>query len=303
MGVLERADGARRIALGGRVLAGRGERCDLRLASPRASGEHAVLTWRDGGWHVRDLGSRNGTLIDGEPLAPGGLRPLPVGATLQLGDADEQWRLVADGPPEAVAVDAAGVFRHAVDGLLALPDPEDPATTVFAAANGRWLAEVAGAPRFVQDADWLEDRWQILLPVGGEAAAATTMLAGGGPSVDRLVLRFAVSQDEEFVQLRVQQGAQLHALPTRGFHYLLLTLARLRHEAPDDVSEAEAGWVYVEDLCRMLDTDPPRLNVDIYRARQQLAALGVREAGRLVERRATSRQLRLGIAGLEIERL
>ena len=69
MGVLERADGARRIALGGRVLAGRGERCDLRLASPRASGEHAVLTWRDGGWHVRDLGSRNGTLIDGEPLA------------------------------------------------------------------------------------------------------------------------------------------------------------------------------------------------------------------------------------------
>ena len=33
-----------------------------------ASAQHALLSWREGQWWLEDLGSRNGTLLNGEPI-------------------------------------------------------------------------------------------------------------------------------------------------------------------------------------------------------------------------------------------
>ena len=55
-------------------------------------------------------------------------------------------------------------------------------------------------------------------------------------------------------------------------------------------------------LCRMLGVDPLKLNTDICRLRKQLGELGVRGAPGIVQRRAGSGQVRIGVGRLEIAR-
>jgi FHA domain len=44
---------------------GRHHSCDIRLTNPRVSRRHARLVFRDGVWIVHDLGSTNGTVVNG----------------------------------------------------------------------------------------------------------------------------------------------------------------------------------------------------------------------------------------------
>jgi pSer/pThr/pTyr-binding forkhead associated (FHA) protein len=57
------------------VLVGRHPHCDVRLRSHRVSRRHCCLTEVDGAVLVRDLGSTNGTLINGRFVEAGRLRP------------------------------------------------------------------------------------------------------------------------------------------------------------------------------------------------------------------------------------
>ncbi len=50
---------------------GRSPRCTLVLNDTFVSATHAILTWRDGQWWLRDAGSTNGTWLNHEPLPPG----------------------------------------------------------------------------------------------------------------------------------------------------------------------------------------------------------------------------------------
>jgi serine/threonine protein kinase len=52
------------------VTIGRGEDNDIVLPSLSVTRRHAQLERADSGWQVRDLGSRNGTFLDGAPLLP-----------------------------------------------------------------------------------------------------------------------------------------------------------------------------------------------------------------------------------------
>src|SRR6266542_1584514 len=55
---------------------GRRKTCDIQLDFANISGTHAELSFRNGIWHVRDMGSTNGVKVNGErtlrrPLRPG----------------------------------------------------------------------------------------------------------------------------------------------------------------------------------------------------------------------------------------
>ncbi len=55
---------------------GRRESCDICLQFPNISGRHCELSYRDGYWYIRDLGSTNGIKVNGtrvfnRPLRPG----------------------------------------------------------------------------------------------------------------------------------------------------------------------------------------------------------------------------------------
>jgi DNA-binding NtrC family response regulator len=65
------------------LLIGRGEECHLRLDDARASRTHAEITHAAGRFTVRDLGSRNGTFLDGERV--GTLAAMEDGAVLTIG--------------------------------------------------------------------------------------------------------------------------------------------------------------------------------------------------------------------------
>ena len=51
------------------LVIGRRPNCDIRLDFENVSGKHCVLKFVRGTWHVRDLGSTNGTTVDGQRIS------------------------------------------------------------------------------------------------------------------------------------------------------------------------------------------------------------------------------------------
>jgi transcriptional regulator with PAS, ATPase and Fis domain len=67
-----------------RTVIGRDETADLQIAAPAVSRRHAEIVWDDGGFTLRDLGSRNGTLLDGSSISEA---PLENASEVRIGDA------------------------------------------------------------------------------------------------------------------------------------------------------------------------------------------------------------------------
>jgi pSer/pThr/pTyr-binding forkhead associated (FHA) protein len=86
---------------------GRAEFSDLRLPDPSVSATHARLQLREGIWSIADLGSANGTKVDGEPIRDE--TALSPGATISIGEVQllfepqDQAGASAGGPRAAVA--------------------------------------------------------------------------------------------------------------------------------------------------------------------------------------------------------
>jgi hypothetical protein len=62
---------------------------DICFYDVRVSREHAEVVYRQDCYYLRDLGSKNGTEIDGERLQPGNLYPLKHNSAIGLGITDE----------------------------------------------------------------------------------------------------------------------------------------------------------------------------------------------------------------------
>jgi hypothetical protein len=114
-------------------------------------------------------------------------------------------------------------------------------------------------------------------------------------------LSFGVSKDEEYVRLHVRQGRLALDLGARAYNYLLLTLARHRlADAAEGCSEDASGWICLDAFSHDASMLPPRVNIDVFRLRRQLASRGVADAERIVERRPRTRQLRIGTGRIAI---
>ncbi len=72
--------------VGRRVVVGRSPDCDVVLNTTSVSRQHAELIFDDAGWRVRDLGSRNGTGVNGTRVA--GERALQSGDVLRIDEFD-----------------------------------------------------------------------------------------------------------------------------------------------------------------------------------------------------------------------
>jgi hypothetical protein len=68
------------------ALLGRGEQADIRLEDTFASSRHARLVPQGEVMVLEDLGSTNGTYLNGEPLR--GPQPLHVGDSIRIGDSE-----------------------------------------------------------------------------------------------------------------------------------------------------------------------------------------------------------------------
>src|SRR5690349_24700634 len=87
-------NGTTELQLPCRAVAGRSSLADIPLASRRVSSEHASFGWTSGRWTVRDLGSSNGTTVNGRPLLTRDRANLAAGSRLCFGGDEEAWQLV-----------------------------------------------------------------------------------------------------------------------------------------------------------------------------------------------------------------
>jgi predicted component of type VI protein secretion system len=71
------------------ALLGRGDQADIRLEDGFASSQHARLVPQGDVMVLEDLGSTNGTYLNGEPLR--GPAPLHAGDRIRIGDSEFQF--------------------------------------------------------------------------------------------------------------------------------------------------------------------------------------------------------------------
>jgi pSer/pThr/pTyr-binding forkhead associated (FHA) protein len=67
------------------LVIGRADSCDFVIADRTVSRRHAALRFADGAWLLADLGSKNGTRVNGVPIAAEA--PIEPGDTLGFGAA------------------------------------------------------------------------------------------------------------------------------------------------------------------------------------------------------------------------
>ncbi len=286
------------------MLIGRSSSCALPLHGDSVSAEHAVVFFDDCAWYVRDLGSTNGTWFDGKRILAGEPHRLFEGSELAFGEVTARWRIVDVGPAGAAArcIDT-GEWTRAVEGLLQLPcDSATEMTLHFDEHEGQWLAETEGSIHPVRDQSVVqvgERSYLLELPPLVENTERTRRGGEQTLSLEAGGLSFVVSRDEEHVDMMFEHPSKQVPLPPRSFHYLLVTLARRRLKESED-APSEQGWMHVEELMEQLRVTRQKLNLDISRARRQLAEAGIQHAVSLIERRPQSAQVRLGVGRVSV---
>jgi len=309
MGCLKHAETGARSLLLPEHLVGRSSRAALRLTNSYVSVQHALIRWVDDHWELKDLGSRNGTRINGEPLEVGKGVRLEQGLRVSFGNAEQTWVLSDDGVPSAVVVPLDDPEHTIVidDDMVALPSPDVPYATILRHPDGSWNIEQHDEVATLVDGQILDvqgRKFRFACPNTLSHTSTIDWPQAAASQLGLLGLKFRVSADEEHVQLMCQAGSEETDFGTRAHNYLLLHLARRRlADAALELPEPACGWIHRETMLHDLRLDREQLNLDVFRIRKQFAMAGVRDAPTIIERRAGTGQLRIGVQRLVIERV
>jgi pSer/pThr/pTyr-binding forkhead associated (FHA) protein len=193
-----------------------GRRQDLELPLPfrTLSGVHARITRNaDGPWSIEDLGSLNGTSLDGVPLLPGQPRTLAAGSRIGFSAA----LVIFDGPvpegPQSPTTGAEGtgtIARRLVNDLLGADS----------GAAAPTLTVVRGATPATLRLDVLDRRYVV----GRSESAALRLLA---PEISRV--HFTLARDYE--------GVRMADLASKNGVYINGSRAHSQHLRDGDIIE------------------------------------------------------------------
>jgi len=319
MGVIRELATKSETIVRGTISIGRALSCDVRLASPGVSSQHAAIQWTGASWTIRDLGSRNGTLVNKHRLSNASF-PLAPGDEIVFGDPQERWLWVDGSAPAPCAVTVDGTLLEANAGMLFLPSENSPTATVFL-RDEEWMLELGGEVQAVHDGQQIDvggELFRLQLPSLAPTVDRTQTVFPETSIVDARV-SFFVSMDEEHVRIFLESAGRTREVAGRAFHYMLLLLARQRRQdALAGIAAADAGWMYTDELAAALAIDPTILNVHVCRARKaaqfqqrkdesdEAARLRkakepeFRDPYELLQRRTG--QMRLGVANITIDR-
>jgi len=273
---------------------------DTALDSPDTSRIHASIRWEKSAWVLHDH-SRNGTFVDAKAMPSGGKHLLAAGERVRFG-ARQCWTVLDLEPPCPVLLPSnPGLAAIELTGLHLLPDAAMPEVAVYQDERGQWLYEDDEQRHLLADGDLVrigEHAWHYVQCMPDDATAVVA--AAGVPPVQ---FNFAVSQNEEHVELSISTGRAVLDLGERSHHYGLLTLARQRLlDAERGFDHYSQGWLGTGELARMLHIDPKHLNMQMHRARQQISSALMTSPTpfNLIERRRG--ELRLGNVVFQIRR-
>jgi len=182
---------ARELALpdGRETVVGRGAGSEVLIEDDRVSRRHAALASGPSGWTLRDLGSKNGTLVDGVPAGSG---PLPGEAWLSFGGVLARFE-AAPGTLESLEearrrrMTSAFEARRELDPALGLPRLLDRVVSSMLSLTGaeRGFLLLAGADGELSVAARSGLSWNDLRAAefGGSVGAVERTLASGRPVV------------------------------------------------------------------------------------------------------------------------
>jgi adenylate cyclase len=109
------------------LVLGRRESCDVCLRFPNISGQHCEMTFKDGVWFVRDLGSTNGTKVNGDRIqGTKGLRP---GDRVTIGKREYKIQYKMAPGASAMALDEEDITSQSLlekAGLMKTPRQPTP---------------------------------------------------------------------------------------------------------------------------------------------------------------------------------
>lgn len=105
----------------GKITVGRQEDCQIRIPSPQVSRHHCEITTGGAGVRIRDLGSSNGTTVNGQPVEDA---ELSAGDVVAIGPMLFVVRI--DGEPASIDPEAL-TARVAASSAAASPSPGSPA--------------------------------------------------------------------------------------------------------------------------------------------------------------------------------
>jgi hypothetical protein len=305
MAELRRVDGTRSCLLMNDHLIGRGTQCALQLTAGYVSTQHALIRWAGHAWELLDRGSRNGTQLDGASIEPGRAYRLAQDSVVTFGHADERWVLSDASEPEtmAIALDTGEVLLGG-QGLIGLPSSKDPEATLYLDRDGAWKLEQAdGEVVPVLDGQLLEVAGRRFRFSSPSSNYATENLAALHSPPPEPTLHFLVSSDEDFVELTLEYPDRRIALGSRAHNYLMLTLARSRlADLAADLPPGSCGWMDKDQIAEGLKVTPQQVDGEVFRIRRHFSQHGLPEAAIIIERRPRTKQIRLGVKSLRIER-
>lgn len=282
---------------------GRGPECSIRVDNELVSNGHVSLCWSVDHWFARDLGSTNGSWINGEPMPIRTDVRLAVGDRLAFGDRNVQWELVAaDAPSPMVTPAGGGEGRHIDDGIIEIPRTGAVTASIFRGRDGDWVLEAGERVGPILPGSSFEvdgTVWRFSCP----QAWKPTSRAPAPRLVEESQLRFQVSSNEEQVVLVVEAGDEEILMGQSIAYYMLLTLARLRERQTTRENRHDPGWIHRDELARMLRCGEQQLNLWVHRIRTKFCISGFLDYAAVIERRDGTGQLRIGTDRTVIQEL
>jgi Tol biopolymer transport system component len=227
------------------VTIGRQDQCEVQVAGTWVSRRHARLAWTGPGYIVEDLGSTNGTFVNGERVS--GAHALQSGDRLQLGEQVEfafeaympapvraEAALPGTAPPRAQAPppqpNRRRVWLWAV-GLLGL------VVIIAAAGVGAWYllsdkeqwVVFASTQSDTDEDDTSETSIFIMRPDGTELSQVTTTYSGSDWSPD-------LSPDGQTVVFVSGRDSE------SGIYRIDVDGTGLEHLTPEDGTHSDPSW-------------------------------------------------------------
>lgn len=250
---------------------------DTHIDKPYVSKLHAAIEWNGEHWRIKNLGL-NGTWINGIAMALGETRELLLNDEIVLAaQSDPGFRVMNLNAPS----DILWPLNRSLDDTPPiyltryhlLPDSEAPELALYYDERAQqWYREPIeqhSEPHALNDGDLVQfssGHWQL---VRAQIYGPTEVKSAR--HINDFEFVFNLSLDEETTQLELRQQ-QVFDLAVRTHHYLLLQLARHRSEdAARGLDSKSQGWVYAEQLAAELGLDSTHMNIQIFRARKQLA--------------------------------
>lgn len=297
-----------RVRLCTQTVVGRFRQCHLSIEDRCVSFIHAIISWNGTTWVVKDLGSTNGTMVDGGLIPPLQTVELRTKSELVFGGEHHRWRLDANEPPRAFAVGRSQIIDVVADRLY-LPSVEQAEVVVSPAHQGGWSAEriATGAEWPVQDDGVIEvggQSWSLHLPALDRRMISQTIDTDQHiPTIADLSLHIKARRGESHIAISAKVGKRVIDLGAYTCYYLLLYLARARlaDAAQPGANPEEDGWRLREEVLTDLKISRLDLISQTHRSKTYFADRGILDTRSLIEQRRDSGELRIGVARITID--